>query len=329
MLQGLQLNPKIRHTRPLATLPPESSSDHGEDERMHRLMAEVQRMSGEQPEPQRQQQPFRGVGEREGKKYLKEDAQDSLDSSAAWDADEDESEQFMESARIAARAVPVSASYFSRKSNFNDAILLLQSLVRKYSHLPMLPNEQVKKIPFQSLREYRLTSGEDVKAAEYRRAMNMVKRLYKIHPKLRPAHVWEAVSKFRRARDANKLKKRDIPIDKFGRALAVGKRKTSVARAWVVEGTGEVLVNGKSLAEAFGRVHDRESVIWALKSTARIDKYNVWAIVQGGGTTGQAEALAIAVAKALEAHEPALKPALRRGKSSIQLIIVRLFVAFD
>ena len=81
-----------------------------------------------------------------------------------------------------------------------------------------------------------------------------------------------------------------------------------------MEGTGEVLVNGKTLAEAFGKVHDRESAIWALKATERVDKYNVWALVEGGGTTGQAEALTLAIAKALLAHEPLLKPALRRGK---------------
>jgi small subunit ribosomal protein S9 len=103
------------------------------------------------------------------------------------------------------------------------------------------------------------------------------------------------------------------PLDEFGRAAGHGRRKTSSATAWVVEGTGEVLVNGKTLAEAFGRIHDRESAIWALKATDRIDKYNVWARVGGGGTTGQAEAMTLAVGKALLSHEPALKPALRRG----------------
>ena len=82
-------------------------------------------------------------------------------------------------------------------------------------------------------------------------------------------------------------------------------------RSLVVEGIKQ---GGKTLAEAFGRIHDRESAIWALKATDRMDKYNVWALVSGGGTTGQAEALTLAVGKALLAHEPGLKPALRRGK---------------
>jgi small subunit ribosomal protein S9 len=110
-------------------------------------------------------------------------------------------------------------------------------------------------------------------------------------------------------------------IDELGRAKGVGRRKTSSAVAWLVEGEGEVLVNGKSLSEFFGRLHHRESAVWALKATQRLDKYNVFALVQGGGLTGQAEAMTLAVAKSLLVHEPALKPALRRGKSIFSLSV--------
>lgn len=82
-------------------------------------------------------------------------------------------------------------------------------------------------------------------------------------------------------------------------------------------------MNGKSLTEYFGRLHDRESAVWALKATQRLDKYNVWAVASGGGTTGQAEAIMLAVSKALMAHEPDLKPALRLGKNEV-LILARL-----
>ncbi len=80
---------------------------------------------------------------------------------------------------------------------------------------------------------------------------------------------------------------------------------------------GEVLINGKPLNGVFPRIHDRESAVWPLIATKRVDKYNVWAWVRGGGLTGQAEALTLGVAKALLVHEPLLKPALRRGTSSV------------
>ena len=75
------------------------------------------------------------------------------------------------------------------------------------------------------------------------------------------------------------------------------------------------MVNGKKLTEYFGRLHDRESAVWALKATQRLDKYNVWALATGGGTTGQAESITLGLARALLAHEPDLKPALRRGEA--------------
>lgn len=212
------------------------------------------------------------------------------------------------------RALPVSPSYFSRQPEFNDSYLMLQKLMRLYAHLPTVTSDQLEKAAFRTLRDYRLAVGEQIKASEYAKAMTLVKRLHKIHPTLQPASVKDAIAKFKRDINPHNNTTKPIYIDKFGRALGVGKRKTSTARAWVVEGTGEVLVNGKNLADAFGRVHDRESAMWALKSTQRVDKYNVWALVDGGGTTGQAEALTLAVAKALMAHEPALKPVLRRGE---------------
>lgn len=108
-------------------------------------------------------------------------------------------------------------------------------------------------------------------------------------------------------------------IDEDGKAYGVGRRKSSSAKVYLVQGNGEVLVNGKRINAVFGRVHDRESALWALKSTGRIDKYNVWALVTGGGTTGQAEAIMLGAAKALMVHEPMLKPALRRGECILQL----------
>jgi len=161
--------------------------------------------------------------------------------------------------------------------------------------------------------DYRNISGETVKAAKYHKIIEILHRLNHIHPSVMPAEVQRALNNYKRDVNPHENVAKPIPIDQFGRALGVGRRKSSTARAWLVEGTGEVLINGKTLAEAFGRVHDRESAIWALKATDRIDKYNLWALVSGGGTTGQAEALTLAVGKALLSHEPALKPALRRA----------------
>ncbi|KAK3325311.1 ribosomal protein S5 domain 2-type protein [Apodospora peruviana] len=212
-----------------------------------------------------------------------------------------------------ARPVPVSPSYFSRTPRFNDSYLAIQKLLRSYDKLPMIPSTAVERVTWCDLETIRRRLGEPVRASDYSRCLALIKKLHSIHPQMKPGPVKEALEGFKRSVQGFQNVAKPIPIDRFGRAVGVGKRKSSVARAWVVEGTGEVQINGKSLAGAFGRVHDRESAIWALRATDRVDKYNVWALVEGGGTTGQAEALTLAISKALMAHEPALKPALRRA----------------
>ncbi|RDL35122.1 Uncharacterized protein BP5553_07053 [Venustampulla echinocandica] len=211
------------------------------------------------------------------------------------------------------RVVPASPSYFSAQPLFSDNLLALEALLRKYSTLPTVAPGQQPRVAWRSLSEYRDTIGEVVKASKYHKIVAILSRLNHIHPSLMPTEVEDALNLYKRDINPYENVKKVTPIDKRGRALGVGRRKASSARAWLVEGTGEVLVNGKSLVEAFGRVHDRESAIWALKATNRVDKYNVWALATGGGTTGQAEALTLAVGKALLAHEPDLKPALRRA----------------
>ncbi|EGX92500.1 37S ribosomal protein S9 [Cordyceps militaris CM01] len=214
---------------------------------------------------------------------------------------------------VHARAVPSTPSYFARTPQFNDLHIQLARLLARYNHLPTVASAEAAQMPWLRLEAMRHELGESIKASHFSQVMRVVRRLHCIEPSLAPAEVVAAVARFTKPVNALLNVARPRPVDRFGRAVGVGRRKTSTARAFVVEGTGEVLVNGKTLNEAFGRVHDRESAIWALLSTGRLDKYNIWALVEGGGTTGQAEAMTMAVAKGLLAHEPALKPALRKA----------------
>ncbi|KAH9909779.1 37S ribosomal protein S9 [Xylariomycetidae sp. FL2044] len=212
-----------------------------------------------------------------------------------------------------ARPMPTSPSYFSRHTQFNDSFVVVQDLARRYGRLPTVKAAQAERVAWKTLEQYRLAVGEQVKATNYRACIQLCKRLQQIHPDLVPEEVLTGIRPFKRDINIYLNTPRPIPIDRFGRSHGVGRRKSSIARAWLVEGTGEVLVNGKSLNDAFGRIHDRESALWGLKCMERMDKYNVWALVEGGGTTGQAEALAMAIAKALSVHEPALKTPLRKA----------------
>lgn len=215
------------------------------------------------------------------------------------------------------RIVPASSSYFTAKPNFTDNILGLRSLLAQYQHLPVSERGEAPIRKWINHKQYQRSAGaEPVKSSSYGTMSKILKRLNYIHPLLMPNEVFEALNKYSQLRAPSGNTTKPIILDEFGRAKAVGRRKESSAKVYLVEGEGDILINGKSLTQSFARIHDRESVIWPLKATQRTDKYNVWALVNGGGTTGQAEALTLGIAKALIAHEPLLKTALRKGKSS-------------
>ncbi|KAI9830974.1 MAG: 37S ribosomal protein S9, mitochondrial [Phylliscum demangeonii] len=210
------------------------------------------------------------------------------------------------------RVVPASPSYFTGTPDFTDDLLNLQLLLYRHIRLPVVAPGQAPRVAWKKLVHYRLQAGESIRAAKYHKILEVVRRLNQIHPAVLPTEVREAMELYKRDIDPHQNRPNPGRIDQFGRSAGAGRRKSSSARVWLVEGEGEVLINGKNLVTAFPRVHDRESVVWALKATDRMDKYNVWAMVRGGGTTGQAEAVTLGVARALLVHEPLLKPALRR-----------------
>lgn len=214
------------------------------------------------------------------------------------------------------RVVPASPSYFSAKPTFTDDFINLSALLRSVATLPTIPAIEAPRVAWKTIDQYRIMTNEPVKNARYHRMLHILKRLNCVHPTLMPEQVRTAMRRYMKDSQPGDVVPAPEIIDKWGRAKGVGRRKTSSAVAWLVEGEGEVLVNGKSLSSYFGRLHHRESAVWALKATQRLDKYNIFGLVQGGGSTGQAEALTLAVAKALLVHEPALKPALRRGRQT-------------
>lgn len=214
-----------------------------------------------------------------------------------------------------ARVIPASPSYFTGSPIFNDNLLELQSLLAKYEKVPQLPKEKVPPINWLKLSQYQSTTGERVADSKYNQILRLLTRLNQVHPELRSDDIRAVLLKFQRPGASKAQEAKPLKVDAFGRSKGVGRRKEASARVQLIEGTGEVLINGKNIVEAFPRIHDRESAMWSLKISERIDKYNVFAMVRGGGITGQAEAVALGLAKALLVHEPALKPFLHRGKS--------------
>jgi small subunit ribosomal protein S9 len=92
---------------------------------------------------------------------------------------------------------------------------------------------------------------------------------------------------------------------------SLGRRKTSVARVVLNEGSGEILINGVEGKEYFPITVQQFKMLQPFKLTGTEGKYDVTATIDGGGTTGQVEALRLGIARALVKIDPEHKPKLK------------------
>jgi small subunit ribosomal protein S9 len=92
---------------------------------------------------------------------------------------------------------------------------------------------------------------------------------------------------------------------------ALGRRKTSVARIYMTAGTGKITVNGKEANVFFPTVLLQNSVIKPFEVTGTAGQFDVNCNVDGGGVTGQSDAVKLAIARALVKYNAELKPAMK------------------
>jgi small subunit ribosomal protein S9 len=96
------------------------------------------------------------------------------------------------------------------------------------------------------------------------------------------------------------------------RYRATGKRKTSVARVTLTPGTGTIVCNGRPIDDFFGRRVLVTQARMPLVATGTEGRFDVEAILHGGGVSGQAGALRHGIARALTVADEALRPELKR-----------------
>lgn len=92
---------------------------------------------------------------------------------------------------------------------------------------------------------------------------------------------------------------------------ALGRRKTAVARIYLTEGKGNITVNKRDYKKYFPTATLQYVILQPFEITDNIDKYDIKVNIDGGGVSGQAEALRLAISRALckinEDYRPALK----------------------
>ena len=102
-------------------------------------------------------------------------------------------------------------------------------------------------------------------------------------------------------------------LDEHGRAYATGRRKNAVARVWIKPGNGKLTVNGREGNIYFARPVLQMILNQPFAVADRMDQYDVWCTVKGGGLSGQAGAVRHGVSRALTNFEPALRRILKKG----------------
>ncbi|MDR1983000.1 MAG: 30S ribosomal protein S9 [Holosporaceae bacterium] len=100
-------------------------------------------------------------------------------------------------------------------------------------------------------------------------------------------------------------------VDSLGRAYCTGRRKESVARVWVKQGNGDIIVNGRKVFDYFARSTLQALVLQPFSVANRVGQYDVFCTVCGGGLSGQAGAVRHGISKALVDYEPSLRSIMK------------------
>lgn len=96
-------------------------------------------------------------------------------------------------------------------------------------------------------------------------------------------------------------------------AQSVGRRKTSVVRVHLTDGTGVMSLNGRPLENYFPSMAQRLRILEPMRVAGYDGRYDVTATLEGGGLNGQADALRLAIARALIEVHPEVRRTLKRG----------------
>ena len=101
-------------------------------------------------------------------------------------------------------------------------------------------------------------------------------------------------------------------MEETARYYATGKRKNAIARVWLTPGEGNITMNDKPLNSYVGRLALERIVLQPFEVVESVGRYDVRALVKGGGISGQAGAVRHGISKALVVANPDFRTMLRR-----------------
>ncbi len=92
---------------------------------------------------------------------------------------------------------------------------------------------------------------------------------------------------------------------------ATGRRKNAIAHAWISEGTGQIVINGRPFEDYLPTLNHQNAVLAPFQITNLLNKFDVKVTAKGGGINGQVGAIRLAISRALIIHDAELRPTLK------------------
>lgn len=250
------------------------------------------------------------------------------------------------------RPRPASPQFFTGRPTYFEAISTLQQSLKsaqaalRRDHIYPLPNTlptlQPPRASWISAEHLGTLLRTNIRTNTHRDVLELLNELHTLRHVADLSGRHELVSSLdntlrayeRETRDSGKGEKiAGSGVDELGRAYGMGRRKESSARVWMVptkqpaqaeEGTSEshqspiptseILINHLPLPVHFPRLADRDIILRPLRLTGLIGAFNIFALVRGGGTSGQAGAVSLAVARALANLKEDVTDVLRAGE---------------
>jgi small subunit ribosomal protein S9 len=105
-----------------------------------------------------------------------------------------------------------------------------------------------------------------------------------------------------------------IKLDFKDSKYATGRRKRSIAKVWLKKGTGNIVINGKTLNDYFKKQNLQMAIFRPFAVVKRENEFDIKCSVKGGGLSGQAGAIILGIARAIVKFEPELKSPLKKNK---------------
>lgn len=216
------------------------------------------------------------------------------------------------------RIVPELETFYAANPIHERNINQLNELLNKYINLPTLKNvaSNAKDYRWINLSEYKLIGGGTrLKPIQYKELVQILNRLDTIDKQLVNQEIIDTMEKYKKPLNNFIMDSSLNKIDNLGRAIAIGRRKTSSAKVYLVKGEGKILINGENVEKYLPRLSDRTKILYPLKVVDCADKFNIFVKVSGGGLTGQTGAIKMGIARALVIYNPLFKNRLRRSDS--------------